>query len=95
MDKWATSKSTQLSMDLSWHALNLMLQVKILYHNKSKDLATCGFPKNFQIHPPKPAVMLSPVSERSAYSLQNYICFSPLTSGLESFGHKSMPSDRP
>ena len=34
-------------------------------------------------------------SERSAYSLQNYVCFSPLTSGLESFGHKSTPSDRP
>jgi len=27
----------------------------------------------------------SPVSERSAYPLQNYVCFSP---GLESFGHK-------
>ena len=38
---------------------------------------------------------LSPVSERSAYSLQNYVCFSPLTSGLESFGHKSTPSDSP
>jgi len=29
------------------------------------------------------------------YPLQNYACFSPLTSGLESFGHKSTPSDRP
>jgi len=25
----------------------------------------------------------------------NYACFSPLTSGLESFGHKSTHSDRP
>jgi len=24
--------------------------------------------------------------------LQNYVCFSPLTSGLESFGHKSTSS---
>jgi len=37
----------------------------------------------------------SPVSERSAYPLQNYVCFSPLTSGLDSFGHKSTPSHRP
>ena len=36
----------------------------------------------------------NPVSERSAYSVQNYVCFSPLTSELESFGHKSTPSER-
>jgi len=36
-----------------------------------------------------------PSSERSAYPLQKYICFSLLTSVLESFGHKSTPSDRP
>ena len=35
------------------------------------------------------------VSERSAYPLQNYVRFSPLTSGLESFANKSTPSDRP
>ena len=34
----------------------------------------------------------SPVSEKSVW---NYICFSLLTSGLESFGHNSTPSDRP
>jgi len=27
--------------------------------------------------------------------MQNYVCFSPLTSGLASFSHKSTPSDRP
>jgi len=27
----------------------------------------------------------SPVSDRSAYPLQNYVCFSPLTSGLETY----------
>ena len=37
----------------------------------------------------------SPVSERSAHPLQNYVCFSPLTFGLESFVHKSTPSDKP
>jgi len=37
---------------------------------------------------------LSLVSEGSANPLQNYICISPLTSGLESFGHKSTPSHK-
>ena len=37
----------------------------------------------------------SPGSERSAYPLQNYVFFSLLTPGLESFGHKSTPFDRP
>jgi len=40
--------------------------------------------KKFQTYPPKPAEVS--VSERSPYPLQNYVCFSPLTSGLESFG---------
>ena len=34
----------------------------------------------------------SPVSERSAYPLKKYVCFSLLTSGLERYGHKSTPS---
>jgi len=46
---------------------------------KSKDLATRGFQKKFQTHPPNP-LKPSPVS---AYPLQNYVCSSPLTSGLE------------
>jgi len=54
-----------------------------------------GFQKKFKTHPPKNRLKSSPVSERSAYSLKNYICFSPLTSGLESFGHKSTASERP
>ena len=61
---------------------------------KSKDLATRGFQKNSR-HTHQNPLKPSPVSERSAYPLQNYVCFSPLTSGLESFGHKSTPSDRP
>jgi len=57
-------------------------------------LATHGFPKKFQTYPPKPTEA-EPISERPAYLLQNYVCFSPLTSGLEGFGHKSTPSDKP
>ena len=37
----------------------------------------------------------SPVSERSAYPMHNCVCLSPLTSGLESFGHKSTPLTSP
>jgi len=42
-------------MDLWWHALNSKLHAKTHYHTESKDLATCGFQKKFQTHPPKPA----------------------------------------
>jgi len=59
-----------------------------------KDLATRWFQKRFQTHPPKPTEA-EPVSERSAYPLQDYAYFSPLTSELESFGHTFTPSDRP
>ena len=44
--------------------------------------------------PTKTGMKSSLVSERSAYSLQNYVFFSPLTSGLESFGHKSTRSHK-
>jgi len=61
---------------------------------KSKDLAVVAFKQNSRpTH--RNQLKSSLVSERSAYSLQNYVCFSPLTSGLESFGHKSTPSHRP
>jgi len=42
-------------MDLSWHALNSTLPAKLFITLKSKDLATRGFQKIFQTHPPKPA----------------------------------------
>ena len=127
-DKWATSKSTQLSTKV-WAKLLLPLEnaLKLLrpsnlkfepsprahthsdpiinkhteqvknyvwiYHGmhwtlcyrsksklyiilKSKDLATLGFQKKFQTHP-QTLLKPSPVSERSAYPLQNYTCFSP------------------
>ena len=47
--------------------------------------------KQFQSHPPKP----SPVSERSAYPLQKYVCFSLLTSGLESLATNLLPLTGP
>jgi len=71
-----------------------MLQAKLFFTLKSKDLATCGFQKNSR-HAHQNPLKLSPVSERSAYPLQNYTCFSPLTSGLESFGHKLLPLTGP
>ena len=61
---------------------------------KSEDLAILSFKRNSS-HTHQNRLKSSPVSERSAYSLQNYICFSPLTSGLESFGQKSTPPHRP
>jgi len=54
----------------------------------TQEFGNPGFQKKFR-HTHQNWLKLSPVSERSAYPLQNYICFSPLTSGLESFGHKS------
>ena len=53
----------ELWMDLSWHSLNSMLQVKTL---KGEDLATCGFQKDSR-HTHQNPLKLSPVSERSAY----------------------------
>ena len=61
---------------------------------QSKDLVILDFKKKLQTDPPN-WPKSSPVSERSAYSLQNYVCFSPLTSRLESFGPRTTPSDRP
>jgi len=49
----------------------------------SEDLAILAFNKNSR-HTHQNRLKLSPVSERSAYSLQkqNYVCFSPLTNEL-------------
>jgi len=57
---------------------------------KSKDLATRGFQKKFLAHPSKPAEA-EPSFRKVSLPPENYACFSPLTSGLESFGHKSTP----
>ena len=68
---------------------------KILYHTEKQGFGYPWISKKKSRHTHQNPLKLSPVSERSAYPLQNYACFSPLTSGLESFGHKSTPSDRP
>ena len=68
---------------------SLSLRSKLSTTQKSKDLTTL----TFQTHPPKPSevklsfrkVSLPPAKLR---------CFSPLTPGFESFGHKCTPSDR-
>jgi len=84
-------------MDLLWlagmHALNSILEVKTLYHTEKQGFGYLGFQKKFQTHPPKPTEA-EPSFRKSAYSLKYYACFSPLTSGLESFGNKSTPSDQ-
>jgi len=62
-------------MDLSWYALNSMVQAKLFITLKSKDLATHGFQKKIRAHPPKPAevkpsfrkVSLSPAKLRMLF----------------------------
>jgi len=73
--------------------IELYAKEKTLYHTEKQGFGYPWLSKIFQT-PPQNSLKPSPVSERSAYPLQNYISFSPLTSGLQSFGHKSTPSDR-
>jgi len=61
---------------------------------KSKDLGNRGFPNKFQAHPPKPAEA-EPSFRKVSLLPAKLSMLSPLISGLESFGHKSTPSDRP
>ena len=67
---------------------------KTLYHTEKRGFGYLSFQKNSR-HTHQNRLNSSPVSERSVYSLQNYVCFSPLTSGLESIGHKSTPLTGP
>ena len=81
-------------MDLSWHALNSTLKAKLSITLKSKDLATHGFQKKLETHPPKSTE--AELSFRKVSLPPAKLCMlSLLTSGLESFGHKSTPSDGP
>jgi len=50
--------------------------------------------KKFQTHPPK-AAEAKPSFRKVSLSLAKLCMLSSLTSGLESFGHKSTPPDRP
>jgi len=115
MDKWATSKPTQLSTKV-WFKLLLLFENDLQLHVdrgpptnckfepsppwyrskhfvtlKSKDLATCGFQKKIPDTPTKTCWSRAQFQKSSAYPLQKYTCFSPLTSGLVSFGNKSTP----
>ena len=45
----------KLQMDLSWHALNSMLQVKILYHTEKQRFGYLWLSKKIQTYPPKPS----------------------------------------
>ena len=74
-----TEQVRKLLMDSSWHALSYKLQVKTLCHTGKEGFGYLWLSKNFQTHPPN-LLKPSPVLERSAYHLQNCICFSPLTS---------------
>ena len=58
-----------------------------LYHTEKQGFGRRGFQIKFKIHPPKPAEV-EPSFRKVSLLLQNYVFFSPLTSGLESFGHK-------
>ena len=82
-------------MDLLWHALNTKPQAKALYHTEKQGFGYPWLSKKNSRYTHQNLLRSSPVSGSSPYPLQNYVCFSPLTSGLESFGHKSTPSDRP
>jgi len=69
----------------------------IVYHTEKQGF---GYPwlskkKKKSRHAHQNPLKPSPVSERTAYPPQNDMCFSLFTSGLESCGHKSTPSDRP
>ena len=85
-----TKQVKKLCMDLSWHALNSMLEVKTLYHTEKQGFGYPGFQKNSR-HTHQNPLKSNPVSERSAYPLQNYICFYLLTSGLESLTTNLLP----
>ena len=74
-----TEQVRKLQMDLSWHALNSKLQAKTLYHTEKQGFGFLYLSKNSR-HTHQNPLKLSPLSERSAYPLQNYICFFLLTS---------------
>jgi len=61
-------------MDLSWYTLTSCYRLYLSNTLKSKDLATLTFKKNSR-NTHKNQLKSNPVSERSAYPLQNYICW--------------------
>jgi len=90
--KLTTNKQTKQVKNYLWiyHSINSMLQAKTLYHTEKHRFGYLWLSKNSS-HTHQNLLKLSPVSERSAYSLQSYICFSLLTSGLESLATNLLP----
>ena len=87
-----TEKVKILRMDLSWHALNSVRQAKTLSHSDNLWLSNKKNP-----HPPTKTRWNQAQFQKGQLTpcKTTYVCFSPLTSELESFGHKSTPSERP
>ena len=50
-----TEQVKKIHMDLSWHALNSMLQFKTLYYAEKQGFGYLWLSKKFQTHPPKHA----------------------------------------
>jgi len=80
-------------MDLSWHGLNCELEVKTLSHWKAR-IWLPWLSKKFQTHPPRPTEIKPSFRKVSLHPAKLHV-FPLLTSGLESFGHKSTPSNKP
>ena len=66
------NRSKKLRMDLSWHALNSTLKAKTLYQTEKQGFHYLWLSKNFR-HTHQNSLKPTPVSEKSAYSMQNYI----------------------
>jgi len=81
-------------MDLSWHALNSVQQVKNLYHTEKQGLATRGFQKKNSRHAHQDLLKPSPVSERSAYPMQTTYAF-PAHLWVREFWPQTTPSAGP
>ena len=87
-----TEQVKKIRILLSWHAF-IKLQAKTCYHTEKQGFGYPWLSKKIPDTPTKTHWSWAQFSVRSAYPLQNYVCFSP---GLvESFGHKSTPSDSP
>jgi len=63
-------------MDLSWHALNSMIQVKTLYHTQKQGFGYRSLSKKFQTHPLKPAEA-EPSFRKVSLSLAKLCMFFP------------------
>ena len=77
--------------DMHW---TLCYRLKTLYYTEKQGFGYPGFQIKFKTHPPKLAEF-EPSFRKVSLLPANYVCFSPLTSGLESFGHKFTHSHRP